>query len=304
MYRKAISALAMFAFSHGSFSAFSEVYSYPFNPEIGTSWIVHEHRTKTTNQEGQPPLSEGEVFGRLQVMEHTPEGYIYEWTTTEVRSGGVSLTKENADPSFMIGLPIPFEAAADGTPIRVFDVEQLIQNAIAGVEASGEEVSEEARQGIVSMFGSTDAATLAATFLQQADLVGTCQNYELNSETPIEQEGYSPSFSGAPPILTKVKTELQDPGSDNLPAIIVTRQYLDPESAQASMLELFTKMSADMGRPAPKPEELPLIERTTTITCRINTITGETSNVISDVVLNSQGVKRTDYKEITVTREN
>ena len=304
MYRKTIFACIMLVLYFGSFPAFSEIYAYPFNPEIGTSWIVHEHRTKTTNREGQTPVSEGEVFGRLHVKAHTPEGYLYEWTTTEVRSGGVRLTKENADPSFMIGLPIPFEAAADGTPIRVFEVDQLIETAIAGVEASGEEVSEETRLGIISVFSDTDAATLAATFLQQAELVGSCQNYELDSETPIEQEGYSPSFSGAPPILTKVKTELLDPGTADLPAIIVTRQNFDPESAQASMLELFTKMSADMGRPAPKPEEIPPIERSTTITCRIDTASGETSKVVSDVVVNAQGVKRTDYRELKITREN
>ena len=304
MCKRIAAVLIMLALYSGSFSACSEVHSYPFNPEIGTTWIVHERRTKTSNQEGQLPISEGEVFGRLQVTKHTPEGYIYQWTTTEVRAGGEVLTKANADPSFMIGLPIPFEAAADGTPIRLFNVEQLIENALAGLEASGENVTDEARQAVVSIFSGTDAATLAATFLQQAELVGTCQNYELDSENPIEQQGYSPSFSGAPPILTIVKTELTDPGTGERPATIVTQQYFDPESARASMLALFKKVSTDIGKPEPKPEEIPPIERSTTITCKVDTVSGETSKVVSDMVMNAQGVERGDYRDITVVREN
>lgn len=287
-----------------NFSVRAEVHSYPFAPEIGTTWIVHETRTKTTNQEGKSPQTEGEVYGILTVTGDTPDGYLYEWTTTEVHAGGVVLTKENADPSFMIGLAIPFEAAADGTPIKISDVDQVIENAMSAIAVIGEEVPEEVRIGVTSMFTGTDPRTVAATLLSQAELVGTCQNYELEYGNPIEQEAYSQSFDGAPPILTKYKVELHETGDKNRPAVIVNEQYFDPESARASMIGLFAKLSADMGQPAPDDDEIPPIARSTKITCRVDTISGETLSVVSNTEVSAQGIENTDFRKVTVTRKN
>lgn len=298
MIRVAIIAFTSF---FGCCQAHGEVFSYPFNPDIGSKWFVHEVRTKTTNDPDKPPETTGEVMGKLEVIGHTEEGYVYTWTTSLVEVKGIILSVENSDPSLMIGVPITFEAAADGTPIRIQNVEELLSNAEKALSLSGGATTQQAEEA-VSLITETDQETLSAMLLQQANLVGSCQGYQLDSDNPIEQNALVPSIGGAPPILTILRVSLIDPGDENRPAIIESYQAFDPESAAHSMFVLFTQISEQQGRPAPQKSEVPPLERTTTVTCEVDVESGETVNVISDMTVKAQGMEQSDFRSISVKR--
>lgn len=257
--------------------ALAQPVTLDFAPEVGDGWKVTQTRTQIKSRDGGKPTT-GTTVSILRVVGDTDEGYVMEWTTESVSVGSVVIRDQ---PQLMIGVPIRFDADASGLPVRVHDVEKIVDTSLAIVSLKNNDKDTAAKTRALML--GMEPSSLAGVLLKDAGVIAQCHDFRLEVGVGMSQEVEMPNALGGPPIKANYTVTIENAGSSSELARIRIEQGYDPQSAAASMYETIKKLSgqakADEGL---RDGKLPALKMNARTACQIDRATGVALNIVDE----------------------
>jgi hypothetical protein len=292
--RLALTAALVSAAALSAPAALAQEVYLEFAPEVGTVWKVRQTRSQI-KAEGATP-TESEVSATISVIGETSEGYVMEWTTDSVSTAGLVIRNQ---PNMLVGVPIRYDTNADGTPIRLHDLDGILDAVYALI---GDQYSDETNKQARNMFTAMRPEEAAVLLVNDAAIIMQCHNYKLEPGVVIQGTYDSPNPVGGPAILTNSMTVMEDPGAAGQPARIRREQSFDPESAAAS---IYATIKAMIGKTKAESQlrdgKLPDLAHTTRVTCHIDVETGVAIRVDNDKETRVDGSYTRDTRTLTLS---
>lgn len=226
-----------------------------------------------TNLKGRnrSPLGRGVFPVDIEVASRTGDTYVLFWTYgTAKLEGGPKLSGPAAafvkrlstllDHRRLVIAVKPLRG--ETTIVNLDEVTGWYQEGMEEVHRrlieQGMPVGEEQRlMATVTAFGQPES--VAAASLEQPRLFLRFVGARLVPGEVVEYEDRLPIALGGEPVPAKMRYVLEAVDSITHEARIVWRQRLDEEAARASTLAMLNTMAEKMGKPAPKPADVPVI---------------------------------------------
>lgn len=279
---------------------FAEEAHYPFNPEIGTKWHFDETRTIETNSKGKQPRTTARVLAELSVIARNDSGFVFEWRTLEIASGGERVGTER--PDLLMGVAIRFTADHEGLPIIVHDVDDLIDRAMEAITSARSKSSDAGVLAKVRRFlENTDPALLASMLLREVAAFGNCHNFRLEPGVVVKDDYAKPMPGDAPPIRTEVFVEMKPRVRKGEPVEIKILEFADPDSAADSVGSLLGSMDSDADKDKISRAVDGMAMESRTI-CRIDPVSGTAVSIRQEMRVRADSVFKNDIREITITQ--
>ena len=221
----------------------------PLRVEAGLKKKVSYIRDIKSIQNGNTKSESGRTIAFIEILAVNEDEFTATWTTKSVESGGQLIDENSADAAaYLIGVPLEFSAALDGSPTELKNSARIIQDVFKS-PAVDKGQDKDALKAAKDMFVNMAPNTLAQVLLKAPSFMSICQgtslrvgelfSYETELANPLNGESLPATgsylLSAAPRAGENVKIEW--------------RQEIDPETGKASLISglksLLKKSGAD-----------------------------------------------------------
>ena len=213
------------------------------------------------------------IEASLEVKKITPDGFIAEWTTNLAQTKDDLLIKSNSPQasSLLIGVPLQFHANANGTPLKVVDIDNILTSITNSVAFS--EVEPKVLQQVISFISSMSEESLAQLFFQVPSFMAACQGTNLKiGELSRKQVPIENPFGGQD-ILSEVEFLLRHIDELKKEVEIGYSSNYNIEGNDGIIEQIYKSLGLNDAIPHDKLDDLTL-SRTDSSTCLVDIDTG------------------------------
>ncbi|MER8646258.1 hypothetical protein [Mesorhizobium sp. M1252] len=278
--------------------------SLPYQPTAGQVWLVEIERTKTIADRGVTSTERGRISGRYEVIESREGGYSSAWTITELSSGPVPLYNW-ATVSALRGMRIEFDTDIRGAPVALKSwpaVRDVVEKELFALPKYANH--EAAQNTIRKFFAGLTPETAVPYFLQELDIIATCQN----SDLPIGRETASTDTTlneAGDPFANSRSSLLV--GVDQIARTATLKFHMtsDAEKLSGVLVDTVEKLNPETGKTEKQIVRTDAaVHKSNTADCTVNIDSGVTRHVLYEEKLEAIGQNRTkvfgDIWNITV----
>ena len=187
-----------------------------------------------------------------EVLRASESGYRMRWTMRSARLPGSEADNaaiETSSLSVMKGIPFEFDTTAEGTPVRITNLDEIMPQILdanrRALKEGGREPTDEVMATVEKSFRAMAPAQAAQTFLPEATVLGSTQGLRMDTDTPERIEAEAPAT--VPNVTIKTVTQRRLQSYDRLQgwAVFTWELGFDPKSARDAAAATVRAMAPD-----------------------------------------------------------
>lgn len=226
-----------------------ETIDLPLRVEAGLKKKVSYVRDITSVQNGDAKSENGRIIAFIEILAVDEDEFTATWTTKSVERGGQMIDENSADAAaYLIGAPLEFSAALDGSPTEIKNASKIMED-VFNSTIVGDVQDKDALRAAKDMFTNMAPDTLAQVLLKVPSLLSICQGTSLRVGEMVsyETELANPLNGESLPATGSYLLSVAPREGEN--AVIEWRQEIDPKTGKASLISgmksLLNKSGAD-----------------------------------------------------------
>jgi hypothetical protein len=260
--------VGMVLISSGSAVGAQDNIDLPLYVDSGDRLLIDYSLVHTNNGKS----STGKVSAEIVVGSINDESFLATWTTHKVEIGGKVIDSNSPQASsFLLGVPIEYVSAADGSPMRIADKTSFLETFLDSPvwKSMGPDAGDSAR----NFFNSLSEEALAQVLLKIPTYMSLCQSMSLPLGIQNDYAVQVPSPIGGEPVDSIVSYTLTAIDEQQENAHIDYTTSLDPESVKQLTIAMIEQFGSGE---QPTPEEInsQMIERNESASCNVDIESG------------------------------
>lgn len=249
-------------------AAAAEPLELPLRIENGQRMQLSYTYTKRQNDQTQTAAIQSALY--VIDANSDPDNLLIEWVTQSVSANGVKIDSRSPQAAdLFIGVPITFVAAADLSPVRIFDREDFM-NRLFNAEFFAS-IDNKSRDGMRTFFMDMEDGPLAQLLLKVPGYLAVCHETALTPGEPTESQTALPSV--LPDVAVTATIRYSVDVTDASTANVRYSSTHDPESLKAVFKAMVAKSDAET-KPTDEEMDQFRVERTDIADCDVDRDTG------------------------------
>ncbi|CAN7742450.1 hypothetical protein [Mesorhizobium caraganae] len=279
--------------------------SLPYQPTAGQIWLVEIERTKTIADRGVTTTESGRISGRYELIGSREGGYSSAWTITDLSSGPVPLYNW-AVISVLRGMRVEFDTDIRGAPVALRNwpsVRDIVEKQLLALpKYAGHQA---AQNTIHKFFSGLAPETAVPYFLQELDIIASCQNTDLPIGRETTTTNTAQNQAGEPFANSRSSLLV---GVDQIARTATLKFHMtsDAEKLSGVLVDTVEKLNPETGETEKQIVRTDAaVHKSNTADCAVDIDSGVTRHVLYEERLEAIGQDRTkvfvDIWNMTVT---
>lgn len=284
-----IAVFLFFVFSAGA--TMGQVVTIPLYAEQGDSLDISYTLERVKN--GQSNI--GEIKAKISIISTSDESFVASWTTQSVTANGRQIDALSPQAaSILIGVPIEYLAAWDGSPIQVKDKSQILESLLnLGLMVS------DTSDRLMRFYNSMSDDAFAQVLLKVPNIMSVCQYMELPLGEPALYEGQSANPFAGEPFRNDISYLLEDVDEAKQEARIIYKSSFNAEDSMQAAKAAIKQLASDATSMEKEIDTLE-IARNDTVDCIIDMQSGWIKSMTSESEMTGSGEKQLEKYSLTV----
>jgi hypothetical protein len=256
---KGISRVAcLFALSFAVPAAADEWKELPYNPPIGSRWIVESQSDETDDRPDGVRTDQVKSSGELTIEGRTAAGFraLYVMRAISIEGNAPSVPLMKPVLSILKDLVVHAEIDATGKPVKVDNIDEAKTTMRAFVDRTfknmegAPKVAAALRPAFDNML-NLEGPDAAKAYLQEVSRLAIGQNTGLKPGETRQESGGNPNPLGGPPIKMTSTFKIASVDTKTGAVIYIRDSQTDPEGMKDFVLAMMQKLGLDGDKPIP-----------------------------------------------------